>query len=169
MLPVKLSPEWQVILACARANLRTEEFPPIDRDFLATIDWDHLTALGCRHGIAPLIYHHLRQTEGVSTLPPSAIDGLRRTYYGNVARNTLLYQELHGVLSALQGMGSQVIVLKGAALAETVYPDRVLRPMSDIDLLVRPEEIARIEDTLIDLGYALRPHRRGQAWLKAHY
>jgi len=166
---VQLSPEWQVVLACARTHLQSEECQPLDRTLLETIDWDHLTALACRHGIAPLVYHHLHEMTGADVQPQGALDGLRRSYYGNVARNALLYKELNRVLDALQGIGTQVIVLKGAALAETVYPNRALRAMSDIDLLVRPEELSRVEDRLLALGYALHPHPLGIAWVKAHH
>ena len=33
------------------------------------------------------------------------MDGLRRSYYGNVARNTLLYKELNRVLERAAGDG----------------------------------------------------------------
>jgi hypothetical protein len=115
------------------------------------------------------VYHHLHQLVGAGALPQGALEGLRQSYYGNVARNALLYKELHRVLVALQGMGSQTIILKGAALAETVYPNRALRAMSDIDLLVRLEELSRVEDRLLALGYALHPHSLGTAWVKAHH
>jgi Uncharacterised nucleotidyltransferase len=166
---VKLSPEWQVILACVKAEFPGEEFQRRARAHLTTLDWDHLTALVCRHGIAPLMYHQMYQFADSGTLPQDPMEGLRRTYYANVARNTLLYKELNAVLSALQEMRSQVIALKGTALAEMVYPHRGLRPMSDIDLLVRPEEVAGVEDRLIDLGYVLRPYSRGKTWFKAHH
>jgi hypothetical protein len=84
-----------------------------------------------------------------------AAKALRDSYYLNAARNNLLYNELARILTALSGQRIEVIVLKGAALAETVYPHRTLRPMSDIDLLVKRERLADVETTLLDIGYAL--------------
>src|SRR5215510_14278797 len=66
-------------------------------------------------------------------------------------------------------LSTQVVVLKGAALAETVYPHRALRAMSDIDLLVRSEELLRVEERLRAIGYAQQPHPAGTDWLKAHH
>ena len=40
-------------------------------------------------------------------------------------------------------------------MAETVYAQRVLRPMSDIDLLVRSETLAHVESKLLEMGYGL--------------
>ena len=58
---MQLSPEWHVILACLRTNLQSDACPRLERALLETVDWEHLTALACRHGIAPLVYHHLHR------------------------------------------------------------------------------------------------------------
>ena len=42
--------------------------------------------------------------------------------------------------------------LKGAALAHTVYPNRALRPMRDIDLLVRLAHTGAVEEFLVERG-----------------
>ncbi len=46
-----------------------------------------------------------------------------------------------------------MLVLKGMALAEPVYGNPALRPMDDIDLLVRREDAPRARAALTDLGY----------------
>jgi Uncharacterised nucleotidyltransferase len=46
-------------------------------------------------------------------------------------------------------------VLKGAFLAERAYSDRALRPMSDIDLLVRAEDLGRAATALEGVGYRI--------------
>jgi hypothetical protein len=82
--------------------------------------------------------------------------------------NDLLYRELHGALRALQDAGITPILLKGAALAETVYAQRALRPMSDIDLLVKPEAVSRAAAILAHLGYTRQPHPQTDTWVNAH-
>lgn len=57
------------------------------------------------------------------------------------------------LLSACAGASLEIIVLKGAALAETVYPRPSLRPFGDIDILVRPEDSGRAHALLSGLGY----------------
>ena len=49
-----------------------------------------------------------------------------------------------------------VILLKGAALALTLYEDPALRPMNDIDLLLRPENLAAAVQRLRSAGYEER-------------
>jgi Uncharacterised nucleotidyltransferase len=55
--------------------------------------------------------------------------------------------------AALRGDGIESITLKGMVLAQTVYPEPGLRPMADIDLLVKPEERTAALATLQALGY----------------
>lgn len=101
-------------------------------------------------------------------LPPAAEEAFRNSYYTNAARNSLLYDELRRVLNVFRQENIEVIALKGAALAETVYPHKALRPMADIDLLVRKEKLGEVETRLLDLGYVLeRPLNK--EWFQQHY
>jgi hypothetical protein len=65
-----------------------------------------------------------------------------------------LFQELGNILRAMQAANLPVIPLKGACLAETVYGNIALRPMGDVDLLVKPSDMAQALDILRALGYA---------------
>lgn len=166
---VNPSPEWKLLLSCARTNIDEEELKHIGHQLVhANLDWDRVAERACQHGIAPLVYYNLQRLGVTSVIPKDAVDELERSYYGNAARNTLLYQELNKVLKALKEIGSEIIVLKGAALAETVYSNRALRPMSDIDLLVRKEDLPRVENHLVAMGYLLHQHPRPKEWLKEH-
>ena len=76
-----------------------------------------------RHGVAPLLYRTLSRLDDASAVPREVIKTLRTAYYNNIARNMLLYQELQTVLKRFnfKAAGIDVIVLKGAFLAEIVY------------------------------------------------
>jgi hypothetical protein len=133
-------------------------------------EWERLIAWVGRQGLAPLLYHQLQRCDLLEAVPHGRMTTLQRLYYANAVRNDLLYRELHGTLHALQDAGITPIILKGAVLAETVYADRALRPMSDIDILVRPEAIDRAAAILADLGYTRHAHVKGDTWEKAqHY
>lgn len=80
-----------------------------------------------------------------------------------VARNIVIYDELTKVLPAFNQSGIKVIVLSGAALARTVYPDISLRPMSDIDLLIKSADLPEITVLLSHLGYTLETSRQDEA------
>jgi len=50
----------------------------------------------------------------------------------------------------------QVVSLKGPALRYTLYGDAALRSSSDLDLLVRPEDVLRANTTLEGAGYYMQ-------------
>jgi hypothetical protein len=63
--------------------------------------------------------------------------------------------ELLHLVGALGGAGIPSIPLKGAVLAHTLYPDPALREFSDIDILVRKEDLSRAKQVLSSLGFQL--------------
>ena len=69
-----------------------------------------------------------------------------------LVRNLCLHRELLRLLGELNRAGVPVIPLKGSFLAHELYGDLALRPMSDIDLLVRPEDVPRSDAVLRATG-----------------
>ena len=57
------------------------------------------------------------------------------------------------VLSALADHGLKVLVLKGALLAQTVYPRPESRYRTDMDLLAESTAVSKVQDVLTALGY----------------
>ncbi|MCM8762903.1 MAG: nucleotidyltransferase family protein [Candidatus Omnitrophica bacterium] len=74
-------------------------------------------------------------------------------FYQIAARNLLLLKHTKDILVALKQEDISVIVLKGIALIETVYPQIGMREIADIDLLVKTKDLSRVSQKLIDLGY----------------
>ena len=134
------------------------------------LDWDRVVKLACENDLGPLLYKRLQQLrpDGRTRGPLAA---LKAMYCATAIRNTLLYRELETLLRALGTLGAPVIVLKGAALADRVYRDRALRPMSDVDLLVGKERMLDVEDLLGRMGYAVEELKPGdKAWCyERHY
>jgi phosphoglycolate phosphatase-like HAD superfamily hydrolase len=126
------------------------------------VDWDSILQSATRHGIAPLLYRTLSRIDDASAVPPEVRAKLRTAYYKNIARNMLLYQELHTVLKAFKAAGIDAIVLKGAFLAEIVYENIGLRAIGDIDLLVKKDDLGKVKQVLIQLEYHALPTRWGE-------
>jgi hypothetical protein len=124
------------------------------------IAWTELGIVAAHHRVTPLVYRGLRALEGVVALPAAARrlrDLGRAAYVRNVARNTRMLAEAARVLVPLQGAGIPVILLKGAAVAGTLFGDIGLRAMGDVDLLVPVEDRARARALLESLGYRVDP------------
>jgi hypothetical protein len=79
---------------------------------------------------------------------------LRSAYYNTSALNLLVYRELSRVLSlAAERSLSPPVLLKGGALACSLYESIALRPMCDLDLLVRREQLDGYVEVASALGY----------------
>lgn len=70
--------------------------------------------------------------------------------------NLLLSKEAERIISSLDEEKIPVLVIKGLALAESVYPDISRRNMADIDLLVRERDLGTSVKTITELGYNLK-------------
>jgi len=79
-------------------------------------------------------------------------------YRASAKRALALAGWLSEAVATFENAGIPVIVLKGPALALTLYPDPALRPSFDLDVLVRPSDLRRTLDVLSGEGYAPAPH-----------
>jgi len=168
----RLSPTWQILLIGTAPSLTAVEGQRLQRLVAtASVDWTPLVARACVHGVAPLLFRTLRRQGLADHVPAAARAILASVFYRNAARSTLLGRLVRQVVAALQAQGIRVIALKGAALAETVYPEPAVRPMSDIDLLVRPEAVEAAEAVLRELGYtrSARTRHPPDWWRTQHY
>lgn len=120
-------------------------------DDLGADDWKRLADFAIRHSIASVL--HSRVTSLRLRPPTAVLDLLARAHYNTLARNMRLLHELGGLLHALHQAGIQAIPLKGAFLADSVYPHVALRPMADVDLLVRPGDVAEAIKLLTHMGF----------------
>jgi len=145
--------EGELLLYCL--GIGTDETRAAKLEKLSTSDWDGVIQQSS--SVTPLLYQRLRTLSPSANIPGSVVQKLRERYLHNLERNTCLYHELSKVLRILQNNGIPVIVLKGAALAELIYQDIALRPMRDVDLLVKGKDIWRIDKVLSQLGYESEP------------
>ncbi len=116
-------------------------------------DWRALGDLAEQHGIAPLAYWHLEQAGWPDSAPLDLRRRLSAGYYQCAASSALILRELNEIISHFQQAGIDIRVLKGSQLAWTIYPEPALRPMSDIDLLVRVEDLVAAEAALAACSY----------------
>ncbi len=113
------------------------------------VDLDDLVVTALALGLAPLLHYRLEQA-GRGLPDARAQAKLSFIRQAEVARQTARQAQLAEVLARLP---SPPIVLKGAYLAEQVYPAPGLRPMNDIDLLFRPADLPAVAEVLHGLGY----------------
>jgi hypothetical protein len=113
------------------------------------IDQGDLAVTALALGLAPLLHFRL-EGWGLKLPDARAQSKLDFARQAEAARQDARREQLAEVLARLP---ARPVVLKGAYLAECVYPAPGLRPMNDIDLLFRPDDLPSVEAALHELGY----------------
>ncbi len=116
------------------------------------LNWPRLSGLTVISRAGPAVWAELRR-QPEHLVPAETRDYLRQFAMVTSLRMSHLEQRMWQVFSALEEAGVEVIVLKGAALALDVYGSFSERPMSDLDILVRPEHGERARAVLLDNGW----------------
>jgi Uncharacterised nucleotidyltransferase len=106
--------------------------------------------------VGPYLFHRLQRSGALENLPQGARTLLQTAYYQAAAANTIQRQELANVLGALEGVGVEVVLLKGTALAYTVYDDPISRLRGDIDAWLPSGRLPAAVTALEALGYCSR-------------
>jgi hypothetical protein len=117
------------------------------------LDWDALCWLAERENASCVLWRRL-QAFDVERIPPAIRASLQRRAMVAEFRQVSLKDGLTQVVTALSRAGIEVMLLKGAALAQTAYGSFEDRPMTDLDLLVRREVAAKAQRVLRAEGWA---------------
>ncbi len=133
------------------------------------LDWKSLKERAFTEGVAGILYHRLKNTG----IHPSTFSQLRHHYQSVVAQNMIALDTLEKLEHALGSEQIEAMTLKGASLLEHIYPCLGMRPMSDLDLMVRPEQYEQFISLLCRLGYepdSMIPHylRKGRSIIDVH-
>lgn len=154
MVQLSLSSEDKLLLYCSRINMTEDAEQKIEEILSEALDWDYIVDYSQNQGISPLVYWNLSKISNGKGVSHEAIKSLEKMYYNNLARNMILYDELKKILMAFKKADIDSIVLKGAFLAKEIYKNIGLRPMSDIDLLIREEDYQKAKNELTKLMYS---------------
>ena len=146
-----LSPQDGFLRYCAQlgANNRVKKSP--EKLLRRDLNWPAVLQKSKTEGISCLLYHNLLQFRHL--VPKDIWNSLTEIYYTNTSRNIRIYRQISAVLASLNQEGLAVIPLKGIFLAEKVYGNIALRKIGDIDLLIKRQDLPRIDQVLGNLGY----------------
>jgi len=160
------SPENELLLACTQTDFQPATVQKLVQQ---NLDWEGFLEKGIQSGLSPMIYSKLKKAGATCHGPQSVIDRFEGLYYGYTLENSKLYRTLGVLLSAFSKENIPIIVLKGAALAEYVYEEIGLRPMFDVDLLIRMEDIPAAEHLLEQLQYLPQAIRHPKEWYRTFH
>ncbi len=146
------SPEMNLLLACARTQLRSIDMERIERCGQAPLNWQVFQQLVFRHRIAPLVWQSLGQIDSL-TIPHDTQEALREEVDGNTLHALMQTEELIRLLRGFEHAGIHVMPIKGPTLAMQAYANLGLRHTGDIDLLIDPTSVWEADRILTEAGY----------------
>lgn len=147
----RVDPCYRLLAICARTDPHSE----MDRQLIQAIQgfsaWSDLPTQAELHGISPLLWHHIQRLD--LSIPSETKKILGGLYLRHRAFHRTQTQVLLEIISLLYQHHIRAVVLKGLAMAYEYYPDPILRPASDIDLLLQKEDVLPTLELLEQAGY----------------
>lgn len=115
------------------------------------IEWQNLIEPLSYHELAPFLYLIIKNNPEV--VPEEFFIFLKNEYYHQVFRYRSLREELVKILKEAEVKNVLIVPIKGFSISEKYYKKYGFRPLVDIDLLIKEEELSRGALLLETLGY----------------
>lgn len=130
--------------------------------------WLALYQRATAHQITPLLYHQLKNAADIQA-PEVIIQRCQQDYQHNAYQNVCFYQALVEVSRQLHQANIPLILLKGSHLSKYVYRNLAIRHMTDMDVLIQPNDLAAVEKILLGMGYVLMNPEAREWYYHHHY
>ena len=147
-----LQTEDQLLVWVARQSIKSGDDGMLGELLTPELNWERLLKKAHQHSLGPLLIEHITRTK------PEAVNESLRTrfhdYYLESTRlNLLLTGELIKVLEALATESIEAVTFKGPTLALAAYGNSGVRQFTDVDILIKPKDFARVSSLLSRLGF----------------
>jgi hypothetical protein len=149
----QLLPEERLLLVLCHPQCSETQNPEILSLVKLVTRWDRFVTLANKHGIIALCWYTLNAGEYGKMVPGEFMEKMHQAYLKSLARNTQIYNLLDEVLLIASRENIKVVLLKGLALESTVYGNKGVRQMTDLDILVRQEDAMNLRKVLIKNGF----------------
>jgi len=152
-----ISPEEQLLISLCRLSFSVKQKKYIHLLIKKLTDIDRFIYLANEHGIIALVHDNLKETGAGDLLPEEKMTFLANSRMKSLGRNTFLYNIIEEVLDLFKQAKIKTVLLKGMALELSVYGNRGLRQMNDIDILVPRERCMEARRILLNNGFQSIP------------
>ncbi len=127
------------------------------------LDWGRALHIAASEGAQPVFSRTIRRV-GERRLPDDLEGALRRLEQVSEIRAVYMQRRLTETLDVMSQSGIRIMLLKGAALAKSVFRGFTERPMSDLDLLVESGSAREAWRLMQSTGWEPRAGGRFDEW-----
>lgn len=131
------------------------------------VDWTRTVYIAEKEVAATALWRALERSG--AEVPPEVVERLRRQAMVTDFRMMHLSSRLQETVRSLRAHGVPAMLLKGAAIGALVDPTFRARPMNDIDLLVRREDLPRAHAAILAAGWPANENRTQHELLASHH
>lgn len=133
------------------------------------VEWDEVIDLANKHKVEGIIYLALRKSNLVSNVGEKRINLLKQKAAITGIGQSRHISGLSIVFNKIIEENIPVIVLKGLVVRD-FYPQPDQRTMSDADILVHKDDVEKVKQLLIDMGYIfLEDHKASHHIALVHH
>ena len=147
-----LSSENRFLISCLRRAF-DKDSESIDALLSRGLNWESILKKVTIHRIGPILSYAIKKASSDCYIPQSFKNILDRAYETTLARNTFIYHISDKLIKGFKDREIPLLIMRGPALGKSLYPDIALRPMSDIDILIKKEDYPKAHEMLYQLGY----------------
>ncbi|HPX96159.1 MAG TPA: nucleotidyltransferase family protein [Brevefilum fermentans] len=122
------------------------------RQFLPK-EWELLIDLANKNGLTAILYKFLVKQDLTRIISKKQFEELQERTRITAVNNLILIHEAKQVLEVLHQSNIDVIGLKGLYLIDNIYDDISLRPMADLDLLLKKQDFSKALSILTAIDY----------------
>ncbi len=147
----RLDGDNELLVTLLRSDLSEDLIEKVNK--LSSSDWDSLIDKSLMHSVSTLIWERLQLYKRQIVIPEFVVKKMVNYRIQKAGRGIIIHNQLITLLTELKEKCIPVIILKGAHLAEIIYRDLSIRQMMDIDILVKEDDLARVDNSLLRIGY----------------
>ncbi len=119
------------------AGLLSAQVSPAD---VLAVRWSEIVQTASRNRLSPLLFHVLDRADALGILDSGERTLLHTEYQQSKVTSFLALSTAREWGRRFAQEGIDAVWIKGVPLSVTVYPEPALRPMTDIDVLVAPQQ-----------------------------
>lgn len=138
--------DYEYLIELLRSTLHRQQAPELPEG----CSFARVLALAEQHSVAGMAYYAAETLKSPPTGQTAA--AWRQIRDKALVKDITQQAELEAISAALTAGGVRFLPLKGCII-KGLYPQTDMRTMSDIDILIDPENAARARDIMLELGY----------------
>lgn len=153
MKELNLSKEELLLLLCCQHEEEKELAGKINALLAEELNWGYILKTSGRHGISGIVYKRIAKCNKQLSVPTDAFKNFCHIYHKTSYINLLFIQEYKRIAKAFSDEKIGIIPLKGIDFVQHLFSNIGLRPMSDVDILVKKNYLDRAKQILKALEY----------------